>query len=102
VGFAPPLAWDDDAIDNPSAQPATAGQAPRGRVDLDDVQHLESFGVSRDEIARRMNVQLESIDRAEYRAQERARAAVERAIPAGVPTQWTPVHEMGDHHAMAR
>jgi transcriptional regulator with XRE-family HTH domain len=102
-GWAPPLAWDDDAIDNPAAQPITAGGSPRGRLDLDDVKHLESFGVSRHEIASRMNVQLESIERAEFRAQERARAAVERARQAmNVPAQWTPAPTLGDDHAMAR
>lgn len=81
-GWAPPLAWDDEAIDDPAAQPVTAEGRSRGRVDLDDVKHLERFGVSRDEIARRMNVAPEAIERAEYRALERTRAAVERARDA--------------------
>jgi transcriptional regulator with XRE-family HTH domain len=103
-GWAPPLAWEDDAIDNPAAQPTGVGAPPvQGRVDLDEVRHLERFGVSRNEIASRMNVRLESIDRAEFRAQERARAAVERARQAmNQPAQWTPASTLGDDHAMAR
>jgi hypothetical protein len=82
-GWAPPQAWDDAAIDDPAAEPEGVGHTSSlGRVHLEDVQHLERFGVSRYEIARRMNVAPEAIERAEYRAQARARAAVERACEA--------------------
>jgi transcriptional regulator with XRE-family HTH domain len=83
AGWAPPLAWDDDALDDPTAQPTGVGApAQPARVNLDEVRFLEPFGVSRYEIARRMNVAPEAIERAEYRAQARARAAVERAREA--------------------
>jgi transcriptional regulator with XRE-family HTH domain len=101
-GWAPPLAWDDEALDEPTARPvAAAAPTQRGRVDLGEVQHLESFGVSRDEIAKRMGVALQSIERAEYRAQERARGVLEQAVRPQ-PAAWTPAREMGDAHAMAR
>jgi hypothetical protein len=103
AGWAPPHAWDDGALDNPAAQPVGVGAPPpQPRVDLDEVKHLESFGESREEIATRLGVALQSIKQAEYRAQERARAVVQRAIPAGVPAQWTPASTLGDAHAMAR
>ena len=99
AGWAPPLAWNDSAIDDPAAQPRGVGAAPTtGRVDLGEVEHLASFGVSRQEIAQRMNVRLESIERAEMRAQARARQALAQPL---VPV-WTAAHEMGDAHAVAR
>lgn len=94
AGWAPPLAWDDDAIDDPAAQPVEAGEpSPRGGVDLDEVRFLESCRESREQIAKQLGVALESIERAEFRAAERARDTV---------PVWVPAHERGDTHAMAR
>jgi transcriptional regulator with XRE-family HTH domain len=83
AGWAPPLAWDDDALDDPAAVPTGVGAPPPRRgVDLDEVRFLESFGMSRHSVAGRLGVSPESIERAEYRALEKARAAVERARAA--------------------
>lgn len=82
-GWASPLAWDDDAIDDPAAEPIGVGAPQRhARVDLGEVRFLESFGMSRNSVATRLGVAPESIERAEYRALERTRAAVERARDA--------------------
>lgn len=62
--WAPPMAWDDHAIDDPTATPqhGTPGRTgPRGRIDLDDITHLEFFGYSRRQIAERLRVDPESI-----------------------------------------
>jgi hypothetical protein len=45
--------------------------AASGGVDLGEVEHLEAGGCSLEEIARRMGVQVESIERARQRAAER-------------------------------
>lgn len=101
AGWAPPHAWEDNTLDDPAAQPTGVGAPQPGRVNLDDVKFLESCQESRVEIAKRMGVALQSIERAEYRAQERARATLEQAVRPQ-PAVWTPAREMGDAHAMAR
>jgi hypothetical protein len=86
------LAWDDDAIDNPAAEPSGVGAA-RPSVHLEDVAWLESFGESRDRIAARMGVAPKSLERAELRA----KASLEQG-----PAEWVPARQMGDTHAVAR
>jgi hypothetical protein len=94
TGWAPPLLWHERNIDDPAAQPERDQPSPSRGVDLDEVRFLESCRESRAEIAKRMGVALESIERAEYRAQERARAAVDRALGAVTaatePAVWQP------------
>jgi transcriptional regulator with XRE-family HTH domain len=103
AGWAPPLLWDDRNIDDPAAQPERDEPAPRRGLDLGEVRFLESCRESREQIAKRMGVGLVSLERAEFRAAERARAAVDRARQAAnAPAQWTPVPTLGDDHAMAR
>lgn len=90
AGWVPPLAWEDGAIDDPAAEPVQVEEPTRrGVIDLDEVRFLESFGQSRDEIASRFGVRLESIERAEERARARQ-------------PEWTPARERGDAHAVAR
>lgn len=59
-GWAVPMAWDDDTIDDPTAQP-DLGRPARGRIDPADITHLESFGHTRHQIAERLAVDPESI-----------------------------------------
>lgn len=67
AGFAPPLAWDDDSIDNPAAAP-NFGEVVRGATVTDEeARHLLSFGLSRHEVARRLGVSAERIRIAERR-----------------------------------
>jgi hypothetical protein len=70
-GWPPPLAWDDDEIDDPDAQPAgssgTSQPGPRSPVDAGDVEHLLSFGEHTDAIAERFGVDRESLYRALHR-----------------------------------
>ena len=59
AGWAPPLAWDDDLIDDPDAEPEIGERRP--------VPFLEKFGEMRDlglglaEIAARLGVERESL-----------------------------------------
>ena len=43
-GWAPPLAWDDDTIDNPDASPDAGTTTRRGDSDIDELERLVSFG----------------------------------------------------------
>lgn len=54
LGFAPPLAWDDD-IDDPAAVPAVGDMSVRGVV-WEDLPHLIAGGCSVEEAARRLGV----------------------------------------------
>lgn len=55
LGFAPPLAWDEDTIDDPAAAPDVGGDPGRG-VDWGELRHLVRSGCSVDEAARRLGV----------------------------------------------
>lgn len=66
-GWAPPLAWDDDTIDNPAAEPAGSYRpAPLG-IDVDEVDLLVSHGEHPDNIATRLDRTRESIRQACHR-----------------------------------
>lgn len=58
-GWPPPLAWDEDTIDNPTAEP----QAPQGnRTDWhEDYLELRELGFDNDQIAERMGIQRASL-----------------------------------------
>jgi hypothetical protein len=75
AGWAPPLAWDDDTIDDPTAMP-DLGQVARAGLDLDEVAFLEEGGASIHEISRRLGVSVGYIETV------RRRAAVREAMPA--------------------
>jgi hypothetical protein len=99
AGMAPPLAWDDDTIDDPTAHPQgiprrrtrtttsshSGTHKPRGpRIDLDDVAHLAAAGLTDEQIAVRLGVQPGSIQQARYRARTRGsgQAAIGRITAA--------------------
>lgn len=51
--------WDEEDFDDPAFQPAASDNLPRNdlaAVRRSDVEHLDSFGVSPDEIARRLGM----------------------------------------------
>lgn len=60
AGWPVPMAWSDDTIDDPAAEP-DLGRRPRSRVDDADVIHLTSFGLTRDQIADRLGVTPDSL-----------------------------------------
>lgn len=61
-GWAPPLAWDDDSIDDPAAIPQV-GERHRSNavVDPSEVEWLRSFGTSDELIADRLGVRLATL-----------------------------------------
>jgi hypothetical protein len=69
-GFAPPLAWDDDSIDDPAAVP-DLGAAPLSVVDLGEDEHLRVSGVLDEQIAERMGVTVDGLHLARRRARRR-------------------------------
>lgn len=73
-GWPLPMAWDDDAIDDPAAEPARTETRGRGRpavIDLGEVAWLRAVGIGDEFIAARLGVRAESIRRAEQRARTR-------------------------------
>lgn len=94
AGWAAPLLWEDDTIDDPTAKPVEDKPVWKPGTDLGEVEHLRRCGLSLDEIGQRLGVQAESIRRAEERAQRRAERTPEEAaayweqVAAGhTPTQ---------------
>lgn len=66
AGWAPPLAWDDETIDDPSATPTPAYQ-PSHRVDLEEAERLLQWGVTPDAVAARLGTERRTLARAAYR-----------------------------------
>lgn len=81
-GWAPPLAWDDDSIDDPAAVP-DLGAAPLSVVDLGDDEHLRLSGVPDEQIAARMGVSLDGLQTARRRARSREAAQGAELVAAG-------------------
>lgn len=72
AGWAPPLAWDEDTIDDPAAVPQHEVTVPnplpgRRGVDLDEWMHLVRSGESPERAARRLGVALGAVERAASR-----------------------------------
>ncbi|GAA1765800.1 helix-turn-helix transcriptional regulator [Streptomonospora arabica] len=55
-GWLPPLAWDDDSIDDPGAVPDLGEAVPRFVAIGEDAAELEALGYPRDAIAERLGV----------------------------------------------
>jgi len=65
AGWASPLAWDDDTIDDPAAEPNTG--APARHLDLDEWMFLVRSGEPAAAAARRCGVTVSAVDRAARR-----------------------------------
>lgn len=70
AGWAPPLAWDDETIDDPSATP-TVGEATRRDL-LEDLQWLLDNGCSYAEALARLGVKSDAVEQARRRRGRRA------------------------------
>ncbi|MGC4984304.1 hypothetical protein ACLQ18_27295 [Streptomyces sp. DT193] len=56
-GWAPPMAWDDDAFDDPDARPhAEEHRAISSAERREEIEHLASFGTPTHEIAERVGL----------------------------------------------
>jgi len=66
LGWVPPLAWDDDSIDDPTAVP-DVGEKARHGVDLDEWVHLVTSGETAARAAQRVDVTLNTIEVAAVR-----------------------------------
>ena len=65
-GWLPPLAWDDDDLDNPNASPDTGAvrTTKRTTLNLDDLHDLLHWGLTRDEAAARLGTTRDAVDKA--------------------------------------
>lgn len=66
-GWLPPLAWDDESIDDPSAEPETGDATKKGQALVEDVDFLVRTGATADEIAQRTGKAWGSIERQLHR-----------------------------------
>lgn len=62
-GHAPPLAWDDDTIDDPDAEPVGVWTGERDSLDFDEWLFLVRAGEQPERAAERCGVQLNTVDR---------------------------------------
>lgn len=69
-GWPPPLAWDDDTIDDPAARPARV-RPERGTFALDDAVMLINTGSTWADLTKRLGVTRDAID---YRLRREGRA----------------------------
>lgn len=62
-GWVPPMAWDDEAIDDPTVGPYRPQEHKTGSFALTrhEVAHLVSFGLSNSQIAERLGIQAHSV-----------------------------------------
>jgi hypothetical protein len=72
-GWPPPLAWDDDIIDDPAASPAPGWQRHDGRLrrsaDIaEDAAELQRQGHTREQIAARLGVTRAALEKAVIRS----------------------------------
>ena len=79
AGYAPPLAWDDDTIDDPNALPDlgarvySQGRAPEGAIRysdavVEDAEFLLEDGCTWPELLARLGLSAEALDQLLYRA----------------------------------
>lgn len=54
AGYAPPMAWDDDTIDDPNAEPDLGEKQLKKDTIAEDVEFLAKTGATREEIAARL------------------------------------------------
>lgn len=73
-GWAPPLAWDEDSIDAPDAQP-DYGHKKRG-FDLDEWRFIVQGGEDPERAAERCGVTITAVERAAYREGRRDITAI--------------------------
>lgn len=62
--WAPPAAWDEDTLDDPSGEPNFGEQTPRYIALAEDCAELERLGHSRQQIAARLGVSRDGLQRA--------------------------------------
>lgn len=70
-GWAPPLAWDDDEIDNPAATPDLGATVPRALAVAENAEELERQGHTPEQAADRLGITVGYLHIARRRASER-------------------------------
>lgn len=88
LGYAPPLAWDDDAIDDPGATPACGWEptTTHQAVDLDELMLLVNAGEDPARVLDRVGTNAVAVTR---RAERHGRRDVVRAFAAAAKTPRT-------------
>ncbi|MEV4287401.1 hypothetical protein AB0K40_17995 [Nonomuraea bangladeshensis] len=73
-GWAPPLAWDDETIDDPAAVPDLGQQVSRAVAVAENADELARQGLSPQQVAERLGVHLTYLGIARKRAREQVPA----------------------------
>jgi lambda repressor-like predicted transcriptional regulator len=75
MGYVPPLAWDDDTIDDPAAKPAEWQRTGRQSLVAEDLAELLDMGETVAAIAARFNVSSDAVNQAMSRYRNRQEAS---------------------------
>jgi hypothetical protein len=79
--WAPPMAWDDDTIENPAAQPDLGQRVRRSKLPpAEELRFLLDAGESEDMIASRFGVKLSAVQRALQRHRAEQAEGQERHV----------------------
>lgn len=71
LGWAPPMAWDDETIDNPRARPAAPrGEQSRSWLHLEDLEDCATWGLDIQGAAERLHVSSSAVEARARRADE--------------------------------
>lgn len=71
-GWPPPVAWDDDTIDDPAAKPDLGGHADRNTVLLENSDEIVEQGHTFEQAAERLGVSVNYLHQARSRARKTA------------------------------
>jgi hypothetical protein len=93
-GWAPAMAWDDDTIDDPAAQPQGIRPPRHGSYRsaaevVEDAEELISWGLTPAQAAERLGISRASLDQARRRRRLRLAAAGQAAAAAPAPLALT-------------
>jgi hypothetical protein len=75
-GWVPPLAWDDiDHDEHPVVMAIQRGRGRTNQLSVEEIRHLRGYGMSAFDIADKLGVKVESLERAAHRAGDRRLAS---------------------------
>lgn len=75
-GWPPPMAWDDDAIDDPAARAYLGAETPRDVALAENSEELVRQGFTLEQAAERLDVSRNYLDKARSRARSRRASEV--------------------------
>lgn len=67
-GWPPPMAWDDEDLDDPMARPPSTCEPTQGHLHLEDLEDCVSWGLGPGDAAERLHVSIDAVEACTRRA----------------------------------